>query len=411
MIDRLQVLSNLPFRGYARASAEMLFWLITRAVLQAGSVILLARVLGVTNYGHFVAALAVASFFAPLAGMGLAGVVLRDGASESRRLPELLGAGLWVWLPGVLVLGPVAAVVAWVVLPEGSIALWALMSLAVGEVAASSGVEILARVHQARQHMRAFGATMAGLMAARFFALLLYSSAGTPDAMGWMVVYGLSGLGYLALLFTLQQRDWRGRVERQPRFWREGMPFAVGAVSLRVQAEFNKPVLAHVSYADAGLFGIAQRAVDLCTMPLMALQETLWPRIYADAEPRRRLRQALLVLLALASLLGLLLTLAAPVLPTILGSEFDAAAPALAWLAWLPLLQVLRNVGNAKLIVAGQTHRISRIYIIGALSGAGLSLLLIPSLGLLGAVLVVYGNELVLIVLQQASRRQLGRRP
>lgn len=394
--------------GYARASAETFFWLILRAGLQVAGVVLLARLLGTADYGLFVAALAVASFFVPLAGMGLNGVVLRDGSREPALLRQLLGASLWLWARAAVLFSIAAAVTTWRALPNGNVAFWALLLLVLGEVIGASGLELLARAQQARQCMRTFGAAMVGLIAARLLALMTYALLARPDVQGWMAVYGVVSLGYLAVLFWLLRRDWRGSLRQQPQLWREGVPFAVGALSFRIQAEFNKPVLAHLSYVDAGVFSIAQRAVDMASLPLIAMQETLWPRAFVDADPHRRLRHALLAMLVFAVALGVLLVLAARWLPLLLGPGFEEAVSALQWLAWLPAIQMLRNVGNARLIIAGQSHRLSRVYIVGALAGAALSLMLIPRFGLFGAVLVAYGTEFVLIAVQRLGHKKPG---
>jgi O-antigen/teichoic acid export membrane protein len=185
---------------------------------------------------------------------------------------------------------------------------------------------------------------------------------------------------------------------------RAGIPFAVGALSFRLQAEFNKPVLAQLSYVDAGIYSIAQRVVDIASLPLSAMQESLWPRAYADADPHRRLRYATAAMLLLAVLMGATLALVAPLVPLLFGAEFAGTVHALILLAWLPALQVMRNVGNARLILAGRAHRLTGIYVVGALAGVVSSLLLIPPFGLTGALLAAYLAEGVLIIAQAACR-------
>jgi O-antigen/teichoic acid export membrane protein len=402
--ERWRVLSHWRPGGYARASAEMLGWLLLRATLQAASVVLLARWLGVRDYGLFVAAQAIATFFVPLAGLGLQGVVLRDGAREPDYLPSLLQAALRMWAVASSGFGLVAGLVAWLALPSGPVALWALLLLGLGEVAAGSGVELLARAQQARKNIRAYGASMAGLIAARLAALVIYTAWDRIDAQGWLAVYGGSSLLYLAVLrWCMPQRNASGASE--PRgLLRAGIPFAVGALSFRLQAEFNKPVLAQLSYVDAGIYSIAQRVVDIASLPLSAMQESLWPRAYADADPHRRLRYATAAMLLLAVLMGATLALVAPLVPLLFGAEFAGTVHALIWLAWLPAVQVVRNVGNARLILAGRAHRLTGIYVVGALAGIVFSLLLIPPFGLTGALLAAYLAEGVLIIAQAACR-------
>jgi len=120
---------------------------------------------------------------------------------------------------------------------------------------------------------------------------------------------------------------------------------------VRLQSEFNKPVLAHLGFDLAGAYNVAQRTNEIVGMPLSALQESLWPRLYAHPDPLRQLRRSGLLLLLLATACGIFIWLAAPLLPLIVGSDFDKAATAMRSLAWLPLLQSLRSCTSMRSIM------------------------------------------------------------
>ena len=391
--------------GYARASAETLVWLLLRAGLQAVSVVVLARLLGATEYGRFVAALAVVTFFVPFAGMGLGNVVVRDGSADPQRLPMLIGAGLWFWFRTALALSVLATAVVWLALPSDHVALWAVCLLGFGEVFGFSGVDMFSRYRQAEQDMRAYGAIMSGLIGVRLLALLLYAGLARHAAQDWMGIYGVVNIGYLALVAGLQLHAWRGNVRRQPGWWREGIPFAAAALSAKVQSDFNKPVIAWFSYADVGVFNIGQRVMDVVSLPLTAMQETLWPRVFSGMGGIKRLQRALLVMLVFSIIQGLLMELAAPILPRMLGAGFDQAVPILRLLAWLPVLQVLRSVGHARMVASGRSRQLIRVYVTNAVVGPLFSLFLIPHWGLRGAVAAVYISEAILIALLHLLRK------
>lgn len=383
--------------GYARDSARIFGWLLLRAAAQAASVLMLAHWLGASGYGAFVAALAVASFFTPLAGLGLGGALLLRGARAPRQLPALQAraAGIWAASAAVFTVLATAAMV-WS-LPAGQ-PLWALVALAAAEVAGASWVELQARSAQALQQPHRFGAIQAGLPLIRLFALAAIISLAPPSPAVWMLAYAAASLLYVGGLAL-------GRAAAQPApphapptadartLLHDGLPFAGGAVALRLQAEFNKPVLAHLGYAQAGTFSVAQRVVELATLPLVALQEALWPRIYASDDPNTRLRRsgALLVLLSLAS--GALLAASAPLLPWLLGESYAPAAQAMAALALLPAVQMVRNLGNAWLIANVSSTALYAVYAASALAGVVLALLLVPQFEVSGAVWALYGSE------------------
>lgn len=395
--------------GYLGATAGLFPWLLLRTLGQAVLVIALARLLGAAGYGRFVAVLAVASFFAPLAGLGLQGVLLRDGARHPETLTSQLRLALGLWLPAVILFSALGlALVLWVLPTPPPV--FAVTILMVGEVAASSLVEISARVAQAQNKIGRYGRTLAGLILVRVAALALYALWWRrPDVAGWMWVYGGASLGYVVWLWVHIERErspaHRATLSRKA-LLSQGWPFALGTLSVRLQGEFNKPVLADLGYGLAGNFSAAQRAVDVASLPLAAMQEALWPRLYASADPSHRMRFMRSVLMVLALLGGVLLYELAPWVPYFLGSGFREAAHLLQFLAALPVLQVLRNFVNFEAVSARRSHAIAGAYIAGALSSVTLNLWLIPIWGWAGAVIALYLTEIAVIAVHTGFRLQ-----
>ena len=389
--------------GYLRASGGLFGWLLLRAAAQAAMVVLLARLLGAEGYGLFVTVMAVSGFFSPVAGLGLGGLLLRDGASQPENLSSQLGMALALWWPTAVVCSLCAtALLAWS-LPS-HIPIAALASFALAEIGTSSFLDLAVRVEQARHRIGAFGALQAGMILARLAGLLLYALLDRADPTGCLWAYALTSV-FFALFIA-----WRLATEYAPRWpakrdWamaRESFPFTIGALSLRLQAEFNKPLLARVSYGEASHFGVAQRAVDLASLPLQALQETLWPRLYAGRHSPRQLWRLVAVLVALALLGGCVLVLLAPWIARLLGAGFEATAHLVMLLALLPTLQLVRNLLNV--IVAQQRRQsaLTAVYLLGGMVGVLLNLWLVPTFGLTGAVSASYLVEVVLIALLAA---------
>lgn len=399
--------------GLARDGARIFLGLGLRAAAQAALVLLLARWLGAAGYGAFVAALAVASFFTPVAGMGTAAVIVRDGSADRAHLFALRRQALRLWaITSVIGVGLAAVAMHWSL--PAAVSPGALVALAVGEVAVGSLVELLARFEQAQHRALRFGLLMAGLPLARLLALAVLLLLATPLPAAWMTAYGVSSVLYAAALATVQSTSLRPAT-RQPtpplvHLVREGAPFAAGALAARLQTEFNKPVLAHLSYADAGGFSVAQRLVDLVTLPLAALQEALWPRVFAADDPRSRIRRSGAALLGAALLGAVVLLVLAPLLPRVLGADYAPAAHALAALALLPALQLARNLGNAWMMSHGKSHALLAVYLVVAAVGVLLTLLWVPRYGLIGAVWAVYASEAAGVLSQASLGWLAGRR-
>ena len=354
---------------------------------------------------------AIIGFFAPVAGLGLYGVLLRDGARDPEALPQMLGSALRMSMVVGVVLVPVAALAVWLTLSPETGMLGAIAVLALGEMVAANGVELLARAAQARQRMRAYGALRSGLAAARLAALAaLYAIAGRCRVETWMLVHGAASVACLIVLLVpgtwlLLRRGEQRRGVRRGQLLAGGFPYAAGAFAVRLQEEFNKPLLANITYADAAVFSVAHRMISLAGLPITAMLETLWPRVYVDTNPARRLRTLGVAIIALALLAGVALAVVAPWLPTLLGAGFTGSVRPLLWMAWLPAVQVVRNISNLRLILEGRNSNLVFVYVVGAIAGVGFAFLLIPAHGISGAIVAAYLTELTLIAAQEGALR------
>lgn len=370
-----------------------------RAAAQAATVLLLARGLGATAYGQIVAILATASLVAPFAGLGLSHIILRNAARDPAHEAVYFGFARRWW---VLTLAPsvMAAIVAAAMLLPGNLPALAAFIAIAAEIAAASFTELGARHRQAQQDMHAFGALQAGLPLLRLVALIaLFLSLHQVSATVALWAYATSGLAYTAFLY------WHLRVTTatnngtasEAMTATSGLPFSLAVFATRLQAEFNKPMLAQASFGLAGNYNVAQRVVDMASLPLMALQEALWPRLHAQPDPMRQLRRTGLALIVMALALGTAIWLAAPLLPLLLGGSFTDTVDVLRWLAWLPVLQAFRALLNFHAIHHGHMQLIGWAYALGAAASvAGVSAL-VPVFGMSGAVIAGYAAEVAMI--------------
>jgi O-antigen/teichoic acid export membrane protein len=385
---------------YLHNAGQLLGWLLLRALAQAAIVVMLSRLLGATDYGRFVAIVAVASFLIPFAGLGLSGLLLRDGARNPTAIDPLLAQSLRVWLASVIACAIAALGLAWIMLPQDMP--WrAASALIVMEVASASMTDLLARSEQARHRIYQYGAINAGLPLVRLLALVTYAGVMEPTLAGWLWVYACVGGAYAAAIYAHLRPKACAGASAPKLSIREGLPFVAAALSLRVQAEFNKPLLARAGFDQAAYMGIAQRATDLVSLPLMALQEALWPSLYADNEGHARLRKASLALVLVSILTGVALWFCAELVPLVLGKDFAAAIPAIHWIAWLPTLQLLRSFSNFQVVAAHRTNILGVSYVAGSLIAPSLMAVLIPPFALKGAIAAAYLGEVAIIATQQ----------
>lgn len=399
----------------AQHGGALLGWMLLRAAFQAATVILLARTLTAQTYGAFVAVVAVAGFATPLAGMGLANMVLRNVARDPQAAPWYLERARSMWAWTLLPLAGTTIGIALLLIPEG-LPIVAMGAAVIGELLATSLTELAGRYRQAQHRHHAYGAINAGLPLSRLLALgLLVLLAGKIDIASVLWAYAAASLAYLGLLWPVVRpaKPAPTTLPAEAMSVTSGLPFSASALAMRLQGEFNKPVLAHAGFGLAGTYNIAQRAVEFASLPLLAMLEALWPRLYAQTDPIPQLRRAGLVLMIAAVGLGNGLWLAAPLLTLVVGSDYSNAVETMRWLALLPAMQVARNLITCHSIHRGWMRNIAMTSIFGGIISVIAVSMLVPALGLQGAVLATYATELgmsaALVVL--AFRSKASRAP
>ncbi len=230
----------------AKNGGVLLGWMLLRTATQTSTIFLLARQLGAHNYGQVVAVIAMASFLVPVAGLGLSHIVLRNASRDPTHEPVYFARALHWWWRTLLPSVAAAIAVAIMLLPN-TLVLVAMCTAIASEIAATSMTELRARHRQAQHRMHAFGAINAGLPLCRLLAvglLLLLNHTPTASAVLW--VYATSGLLYLAFLWRAVPSNTRLAQTSAPETMTttSGLPFSLAVLAAKLQAEFNKPILA-----------------------------------------------------------------------------------------------------------------------------------------------------------------------
>lgn len=378
-------------------------------------IVLLARMLAPQAYGAFVAIIAIAGFVSPLVGLGLASMVLRNVARDPRAARWYIDRAVrvWVWtlLPAILI----SIGLALLLLPKGAPIVAMVVAIS-GELLATSFTELAGRYRQALQRPHGYGAINAGLPWLRLLALgaLLWAGEGIGIA-SILWVYAVASFSYLLVLWPIVRDANAGReCAQEPMSITSGLPFSASNMAMRLQGEFNKPILAQEGLGLAGTYNIAQRAVDMASLPLLAMLEALWPRLYAQPNPMPQLWRIGVILTMMALGVGVVLWLSAPLLVYLVGPEYGDAAVAMRFLALLPVLQVSRSLITCHSIHRGWMRNIGITSVLGGAISVLSVAALVPVFELKGAVLASYMTEIgmsaILLALAFRSGRSHARR-
>lgn len=397
-----------PFRSALVAGSGKLFWDVASRSLSFALSVLVARKLGASAFGSFAVFWYTAFLLAQLTDLGVHLLTLRALSREespSAFPPAVLSK---VALSLVLAVG----FAGWSFTATTS---RGILFLLLAAQLASSWVEFFGVVLRSRGFLAREGSLLTTLRAGWLLAALLALSRST-DLRSFAGLLALSSLPALALAFLMVARLpalrrqgslWSARRETL-RWLGRALPLGLGSAVTLLYLRADLLILGALrDTAEAGNFQGAFRlfeatfvlsgAVAAGTFPLLASR--LGQKGF-DALVRFVL--GFLVILVVPITLGFSL-LGGWLVPLLYGEGFSGAVRPLAILG-VALLAVFPNALTTHLLVAaGRTRRFVAALLVRLSVSVGLDLLLVPSLGAVGAAVAVAAAEWSLLLVSLYS--------
>jgi O-antigen/teichoic acid export membrane protein len=385
--------TNLDFRGFAGQAWWACLGQGLSLICQAFYFICLGRLLGATEYGIYVGAVALSSLLAQYSALGSHSVFLRyvSPAPENFRrywanvvvTTTIMGSAFAVALTWA---GPHLAPSC----THGMLACVAVSDCLCAQLTVAAG-----RVFQAFEQMRvtALLNLLTNLLRALLAGILLWA-AHHASATQWVwatlavsVVSAATAVALVTKCFGKPQFSAALLKDRAG----EGLVFALSYSTTGICNDLDKAMLSHYGMSLAnGVYTMAYRVVDAAMVPISAVHAAAFPRFFKRgldgaqstcAFARRILKRTA----PTGLLLALLMFILAPLIPRFVGGSFAQSTAALRWLCLLPIFRsfhmsagdALTGAGHQKLRLSTQTF--------AALLNFGINLYLIPHLGWLGA--------------------------
>lgn len=386
-------------------------WSLTAELLKLGSSILLfllvARTLGVRDYGVFAGCFALVASVGPFANLG-AGHVLIRAIAQGAKPDDAFGFGLFRILCGGV---------------AGLIAVWGLQALflpvlplvplllfGLGELWGTALTDLSAQRSfaegQARRaaHIRL---TVGLLRLAAALSLVGLSARGYLEASvaHWAALYAFAMLGAGVLSISLVSTGLARPSLLRLKGLVTGLPFSLNVSAAYVQDDIDKAlILKYSGEATAGFYAAGYRVINFAYVPLQAALNILYPKFFkAAAEGGEAAwsltRRLWLPALAYGALSAAGLYLFSFLVGPILGEDFAGAGDVLVLLCWLPLVRAFAyDFADFCTAMGGQWLRVA-CQISGALLNVALNILLIPAVGWRGAVYASLASELITLSL------------
>jgi O-antigen/teichoic acid export membrane protein len=355
--------------------------------------ILLARLLGATEYGIYAGAVAMVTILGQYSSFGSHSVFLRHVSPNRGNFARYWGNVLVTTLS----FGSVLIVVLTLAGPHWAHAYkWTMvLCIAVGDCVCAQLTIAAGRVFQAFEEMRftALLSLLTNLLRTVLAGALLWH-LHHATAQQWVVAALIVSFIAAFTALTVVTRRF-GKPEFSPGLLRrrtgEGFIFAISYSTTGVYNDIDKAMLGHYGMNAAnGIYAMAYRVIDVACLPFASILAAAIPRFFqkglngvqstADFALRIIKRTVPMALLSTA-----IMMVAAPIIPFLIGKGFAESVSALRWLCLLPVFRslhycagdALTGAGHQKLRLGGQAA--------AAAFNFATNLYLIPHYGWLGA--------------------------
>ncbi|HEY0759331.1 MAG TPA: oligosaccharide flippase family protein [Acidisarcina sp.] len=362
-------------------------------VLQAAFFLMLARFLGVSEYGRFAGALALVSILMPYSPLGSGMLFMRYVTGARSEAPVYWGNCLAVVAAvsvliaaGLYLLGPVLRLSHDPCLVLVLVASNCLFSQLV--LCSSSVFQTLDRFQTtATLRTLPYLLRLLALLAVRPF---LHHASALQWSVAVMVSSGLSGF---AAIVMVQRAIGPARVDLALlwRRLREGSGYSFAGSTQSAYNDIDKAMLSRYGLNEQnGIYTLAYRIIDIACTPVQALDGAALPRYFnlslCGFSSVLRFARKLLPVAALTGLgMGISTVLVSSVVPHLVGRDFSEVVVAVRWLCLLPMLRGIHQLAGGAITSAGfQRYRTAGQVSVAALN-VGLNLLLIPRYGWRGA--------------------------
>ena len=406
-------MSNVSKKSLFKDTSWILIARLINVVIQAAYFIILARSLGTKNYGSFVGISALASLLSPFVPLGCDDILVKEVSVKRGVFPTYWGNALLTLLVNSSIITSCLLLISGAIFPPdvplssiGFILLADLLCLNIQDTS-NKAMRAVGIVKQAAQLIVL--STLGKLLA--ILAIVTFVNDFDFDArvsiQTWAVLYFISSCA-IALFGVLTINKMVGKpklmLSRLKSDIKQGIYFSLGMSASNINNNIDKTMLVSMASLSAtGVYGSAYRFINIGNVPMLSLFNATYPRFFQYGSQGwnqclKFTKKLLPIVLGYGVISFAGFQLFAPIVPKILGTEYQNVIPTLRWLAPLPLISGLQLLISNTLTGLGHQKARSMIQIASAIFNVGLNLVLIPLYGLYGAIWATLASDTARVV-------------
>lgn len=392
----------------ARGTIRTSFVLGLRLVVQAGTLLIVARMLGPDQFGAFAGIAALAVILGTLSTFGTHLVLLGEVSKEPDRREQVLPYAVPFTLLCGGVLLAVFLLLSILVLHEADISPTALIVIGVTELWLQPlfgfpAMEQMALGRTARSQLLATLPLALRLLAA---AAVFLTGPGDPLTV-YAFGYLAASIAALAIATSAMSLRWP-----HPRVWRlparaeirESAGYAVLNITAMSPAELDKTLATKLlPLASAGVYAAGARVIGAATLPVIAMMMSALPRLFREGQAKaehtaRLLRWIFAAALAYGLGLAALLWFIAPLFDWLFGAGYRELGHIIRWLCLaVPALALRTAAGNILMALGRPWVRVA-FEVTGLIVLVGASTLFTINFGGTGMPLALASAEWVMVL-------------
>ena len=403
-------IAQFASKSLFKDTSWLLFARLINVLVQATYFIILARTLGAEHYGSFIGITALASLLFPFISLGSDDILVKEVSVNPTVFPSYWGNTLLILLINSISVTMLLLLLSRIIFPD-DISLITVAFLLIADLLG------LGLQEASNKSMRSIGLvdkaavlivlnTVGKLLAVLCLIVFINDSniLANVNVESWSILYFVSSIsvGLLAILATNKMVGKpRLNLSRIRSDLAQGIYFSIGMSANNINNNIDKTMLTSMATLDAtGVYGSAYRFINIGDVPMIAMFNASYPKFFQQGalgwESCLNFARKLLPIILIYGVASFAaFQVFAPIVPQILGAEYQDAVSTLRWLAPLPLISALQLlIANT---LTGLDHQRTRsiIQILAAVTNIALNIWLIPIYGLYGAIWATLASDII----------------
>lgn len=399
-------------------------WLLVSQIITSAFgfiwTILIARYLGVNDYGILGFAISLTTILGIFDDMGLSTHIVRHIATDYDSAPKYIGNVL----PLKIILSSFKLLLTLIILillgvDELTLTITLLFSF---ELIFKSYINCLYGSFQAFElgKYQGIGNTLLNSLTLFFILLSIYTDLGL---FGITISYVLANiLGFVYTYYVLNKHIVKPKFELDLEFCKKitafSIPFAVTGILYTIYYSIDAVMLSTLvgNYAT-GIYNATYKLITVLTLFYSVYTAVIFPvmsKFFKNDETmllisfEKSIKYLMLVMIPLAVATVFYST---DIIHLIYGQEYDAASSVLSILIWTVCLLFISGACNTLLNASHKEVSVTKIYAIAAVFNIVLNLFMIPYFSYNGAAITTVLSDVLIVILQAYVIYRLGHRP